>query len=225
MEITSDSDEKPARKDNYNVWIITCKHSVEDGTFIGVRLNTVTGSSLIYVTTASSWRQNRRDDVAVLKFQGWRNAEVDLAMFEYGQAADKEQLMSNEVYEGTPVVLTGYPIGMLRSAHRNYPVVQYGYIAQIQGYLADPPTHDVFLVGGAVFPGNSGGPVLVPGGTRQAVTRYFTRGLLVGMVCGQRLAPTVIDKLVSFEIKQSADLAQVVPMAAIHRAIELSGEW
>ena len=27
---------------------------------------------------------------------------------------------------------------MLRSAHRNYPVVQYGYIAQIQGYLADP---------------------------------------------------------------------------------------
>ena len=57
MEITSDSDEKPARKDNYNVWIITCKHSVEDARFIGVRLNTVTGSSLIYVTTASSWRQ------------------------------------------------------------------------------------------------------------------------------------------------------------------------
>ena len=162
----------------YSVWIVTCKHAVENGPFIGVRLNTTTGSSLTYVTTGASWRRYEHADVAVLNFKGWRNPDVDLAMFEYGQAVEKEEIVSNALYEGTPVALTGYPISMLQTPDRNYPVVQFGYIAQIQGYLADDKNHTAFLIGGAAFPGNSGGPVLIPGGTPTAVTRYFRRGLL-----------------------------------------------
>ena len=210
---------------DYGVWIVTCKHAVNKHAFIGVRLNTITGSNITYLTEVSSWKQSQRADVAVLKFEEWRNREVDLAMFEYWQAADNEKLVSNTIYEGTPVALTGFPVGMLTSTIRNYPVVQYGYIAQIQGYLTDDQNHNVFLVGGAAFPGNSGGPVLIPAGTPKAVTQYFKRGLLVGMVCAQRLAPTVTVEGVNYVIKQSAYLAEVVPMAAIHEAIEQSGEW
>ena len=209
----------------YSVWIVTCKHAVENGPFIGVRLNTTTGSSLTYVTTGASWRRDEHADVAVLKFKGWRNPDVDLAMFEYGQAIEKEEIVSNALYEGTPVALTGYSISMLQTPDRNYPVVQFGYIAQIQGYLADDKNHTAFLIGGAAFPGNSGGPVLIPGGTPTAVTRYFRRGLLLGMVCAQRPAPTRVGNRWTFAISQSAYLAQVVPMATIHKAIEQSGEW
>ena len=225
MESQVGDNESATQTTDYGVWIVTCKHAVNKHAFIGVRLNTITGSNVTYLTNVSSWKQSQRADVAVLKFEGWRNREVDLAMFEYRQAADKEKLVSNTLHEGTPVVLTGYPVGMLPSTLRNYPVVQYGYITQIQGYLTDDQNHDAFLVGGAAFPGNSGGPVLIPAGTPKAVTRYVRRGLIVGMVCAQRLAPTVTDEGMTYTIRQRAYLAQVVPMEAIHEAIEQSGEW
>ena len=209
----------------HNVWVVTCKHAVENSPFIGLRLNKSTGGSVTYVTTGASWKRDRQADVAVLKFDGWRNPNIDLAMFEYGQAVDRDSIESNALYEGTPVALTGFPISMLETSDRNYPVVQFGYIAQIQGYLAEHPNHPVFLIGGAVFPGNSGGPVLIPGGTLRAVTRYFKRGLLLGMVCAQRPAPTRADDQWTFAISQSAHLAQVVPMAEIHRAIEQTEDW
>lgn len=209
----------------HSVWIVTCKHVLNNSPFFGVRINTTTGSSLTYVTTRDSWRQYHEADVAVLNFKGWRAPEIDLAMFEYSQAVEKDAIVSNVLHEGTPVALIGYPISMVRTPDRNFPVVQFGYIAQIQGYLEGDKNHPGFLIGGAAFPGNSGGPVLIPGGTPTAVTRYFRRGLLLGMVCAQRGAPTRINSGWTFEISQSAFLALVVPMATIHRAVEQSGEW
>ena len=225
METRVESHADRSEASEYNIWIVTCKHTVENRPFIGLRLNTITGGSLTYVTTGTSWKRDEQADIAVLKFNGWRNPNIDLAMFEYRQAVDKNEIVINALYEGTPVALTGFPISMLSSQDRNYPVVQFGYIAQIQGYLADDPNHPVFLIGGAAFPGNSGGPVLIPGGTPKAVTSYIKRGLLLGMVCAQRPAPIRVGDQWTFEISQSAHLAQVVSMAAIHKAIELTEEW
>ena len=209
----------------FSIWIVTCAHVVDDAEFIGVRLNTTTESSLTYITPSASWRRSQQADVAVSEFKGWRNPEVDLAVFEYRQSVEKDQIASNALHEGTPVAMTGYPISRLRSPDRNFPVVQFGYIAQIQGYLANDENHDVFLIGGAAFPGNSGGPVLIPGGTPTGLLRYFRRGILMGMVCAQQLAPTVTEEGPSFRVGQNAHLAQVVPMATIHDAIEDSTEW
>lgn len=220
-----DDAEGPSSTFAFSIWIVTCAHVVESEKFIGVRLNTATEGSVTYITPVTSWERNQQADVAVLDFKGWRNPDIDLAMFEYRQAVEKEQIVSHALYEGTPVAMTGYPISRLQSPDRNFPVVQFGYIAQIQGYLATEKGHDVFLIGGAAFPGNSGGPVLIPGGTPTGVTRYFRRGLLIGMVCAQRLAPTVMDTGKSSPVRQSAHLAQVVPMAAIHNAIEGSVGW
>ena len=225
MDARGDDDGNKSERIEHNVWIVTCKHAVESHPFVGVRLNTTTGNSLTYITRGASWRRDEEADVAVLRFNGWRNPGVDFAMFEFGQAVEKEAFVNNALYEGTPVALTGYPISMLRTPDRNFPVVQFGYIAQIQGYLAGDQNHPVFLIGGAVFPGNSGGPVLIPGGTPTAVTRYFRRGLLLGMVCAQQTAPTRIQDQWNFAVSQSAYLAQVVPMATVHRAIERSPEW
>ena len=225
MYSPKDGTETPSPSNVHSVWIVTCKHAVNEGPYFGVRINTTTGSSLTYVTTRDSWNRYDEADVAVLKFDAWRNPEIDLAMFEYSQAVEKEAIVSNVLHEGTPVALIGYPISMVRTPDRNFPVVQFGYIAQIQGYLEGDQNHSGFLIGGAAFPGNSGGPVLIPGGTPTAVTRYFARGLLLGMVCAQRGVPTRRQNRWTFEISQSAYLAQVVPMTEIHRAVEQSGEW
>ena len=226
LDNRSGGNETPKQTAEYNIWVLTCKHVLNNQQFAGIRLNTSMDDSIIYLTRSSSWKQSPSADIAVMRFEGWRNAELDLALFEYTQAAGKKRLAQNTLYEGTQVVFIGYPITMLPSSRRNYPVVQFGYVAQIQGYLAGEQTHDVFLVGGAAFGGTSGGPVLIPAGTPKAVTRYFRRGLLLGMVCAQRLAPTVTgNPTVDRHIRQNAYLAEVVPMEAIHQAIEKSGDW
>ena len=222
----SNSNANQTQTTEYNIWIITCKHTLHNQHFAAIRLNTSTDGSVIYLTPSTSWKQSSSADIAVLNFKGWRNNALDLALFEYTQAAEKKHLRDNALHEGTQVAFIGYPITMLPSSRRNYPVVQFGYVAQIQGYLAGEQSHNVFLVGGAAFGGTSGGPVLIPAGTPKAVTRYFTRGLVLGMVCAQRLAPTVTgNPLVDYTIRQNAYLAEVVPMEAIHNAIENSGEW
>ena len=225
MNHQADINEDANQTLEYDVWIVTCKHAVNQHALIGIRFNTITGGSVTYLSKAPWWKQDPHADIAILRFKGWRNQEIDLAMFVHGQAVDKERLVDNALYEGTPIALIGYPVGMLPSRVRNFPVVQYGYIAQIQGYLTADQIHDVFLVGGAAFPGNSGGPVLIPAGTPKAVTNYFNRGLLLGMVCAQRLAPTVTGQGTTGTVSQNAHLAQVVPMTEIHEAIEQSGEW
>ena len=217
--------ETVTRRIEHAIWIVTCRHVVENVGEVGVRLNTLQGASVVYLTAESSWSKNRQDDVAVHKFEGWRDPNIDLAVFELTQAAQKDIIIANRLYEGMPVALLGYPGSRLRSAKRNYPVVQFGYIAQIQGYLEADPNHGVFLIGGAVFPGNSGGPVLIPGGTVSGVNRYFKRGVLMGMVCAQKTAPVATPKGWVHGITQSAHLAVVIPMGPIHKTIEQSKDW
>lgn len=107
---------------------------------------------------------------------GHPKASIDLAVlpFDFGLLSLKEGVtglilnsqlnayhlkqLKDRVWEGDDVFILGFPLGTV-GAFRNAPVVRRGCIAQIQElYSGHSPS---FLVDAEVFPGNSGGPVIL----------------------------------------------------------------
>ena len=190
-----------------------------------MRFNTTDGKTKVYLSREDEWTIHPTEDVAVSMLPLGRARDLELIAFERGYAAGRRGITQNKFYEGTPVAIIGYPIGMINEGIRNYPLVRYGHIGQIQGYLAGDPKHTYFLVAGSVFHGNSGGPVVVPAGTRNPSGMELAQTALIGMACAYRGAPTVIQGAVTSAVVQNADLTQVIPVDVIHETIELSRNW
>ena len=91
-----------------------------------------------------------------------------------------EQARENEVSEGDGIFVLGFPLG-IAGDERDYTIVRQGIIARSQDWLkGDSQT---FLIDASVFPGNSGGPVLLkPEVTRIQGTKANERCGLIGMV-------------------------------------------
>ncbi len=207
------------------LWIVTCKHCVEGKRLIGVRLNTADGGTSTYLSNENVWTTHPTMDVAVTMLPLGRNPRLAFTALERSHAAGRRELKANKFYEGIPVVTIGYPIGMIEGGRANYPVIRKGYIGQIQGYLANDKQHPHFLVAGSVFPGNSGGPVLVPAGTRKPMGMELGQTVLIGMACKQMNIRASTDDGRRSRVYQNADLAVVIPVDVIHETIESSVQW
>ena len=206
------------------IWVVTAAHCIRDRSEIIARINSKTGSTIIYEISANRWAIHPTHDVAVAGLSGPSGntilnpaeeaqlLDTDIRTLTSRLAASKEQLLRFGLFEYTPVAIVGFPLGRHRSGLRNYPLVRGGRIAQIQGYLDGDPNHGTFLVAGSVFGGNSGGPVIIPKGTRSLDgSRQLSDNILVGLVSyGQvTMAP----------VRESLDLAGVAGMDAVHEVI------
>ena len=207
------------------LWAVTCKHCVEGKRRIGVRINTVQGGTTTYLSAESNWTKHPTLDVAVAMLPLGQQTGIQYAYFDSSHAAGRQGLVLNGFREGIPVTMIGYPLGMTAGGRANYPVVRNGHIGQIQGYLDQDPRHEHFLVAGSVFPGNSGGPVVVPAGIRNANGRQLGQTVLIGMVCALEFAPAPVPGFPSGSVLQNADLTQVVPIDIVHETIENAHDW
>ena len=207
------------------LWAVTCRHCVEGEWRIGVRVNTVHGGTTTYLSAESDWTKHPTMDVAVAMLPLGQQADVQFAYINRSHAAGRQGLVLNRFHEGTPVTMIGYPRGMTLGGRANYPVVRNGHIGQIQGYLDQDPSHGHFLVAGSAFPGNSGGPVVVPAGIQSANGMHLGQTVLIGMVCARELAPAPVSGQAAGSVMQNADLTKIVPIDVIHETIESSEEW
>ena len=111
-----------------------------------------------------------------------------------------------DIREGIGAYTMGYPVGWM-SASRDWPVVRFRCIAQIQPYLQDGAA--TFLMDGSVFDGNSGGPVF----TFHAMQRGQSGGRyphLVGMVASSACTRE----------GENAGLGIVVPVELINETVD-----
>ena len=95
-------------------------------------------------------------------------------------AADIALMSSRGITEGDPAFVLGFPMGMV-GVRRNAVIVRSAAIARIRDTLAG---HDnEFLVDAFLFPGNSGGPVVLkPELTAISGTKRQDQALLIGIV-------------------------------------------
>jgi hypothetical protein len=137
-------------------------------------------------------------------------------------AANREKLIQLGVAAGDGVFVLGFPMGW-SGAQRNYVIVRQGIIARLSEMLdrASP----TFLVDAFVFPGNSGGPVILkPDITSIVGTKSQSSAYLIGLVTAYR---PYVDTAVSQQTKrarilfeENSGLAEVLPVDVLDEAIK-----
>jgi len=230
-------DPDPAKR-KYEVYLVTAKHVVQgfilDNRALSVRVNPKDTSS-----------QSRQFEIANEPQPGsgtWfchPNPKVDIAAvpvnFDYlkqqgmepnviasdQNAADRAKLAELEVTAGDGVFVLGFPMG-LSGVQRNYVIVRQGAIARISELL--DKVSPTFMLDALVFPGNSGGPVILrPEITSISGTKSQTNAYLIGVVIDYR---PYIDTAVSqqtrrprISFEENSGLADVLPVDVVNEAI------
>jgi S1-C subfamily serine protease len=136
-------------------------------------------------------------------------------------AADVAKLRDLKVEAGDGAFVLGFPMGLVEE-WRNAVIVRGGVIARIEDMLIS--RSDIFLIDAFVFPGNSGGPVVLrPEITAVNGTAAQTRSYLIGMVVSYQpyidLAISQQTQRPRVQFEENSGLASVLPIDYIAGAI------
>ena len=126
------------------------------------------------------------------------------------------------VSEGDGVFVLGFPLGEA-GEERNYAVVRQGIVARIQDWLKG--NAQTFLIDASIFPGNSGGPVLLKPEIASIVgTKPNKMCGLIGMVSSylpyREVAVSQQTGRPRMIFEENSGLGVVVPYSVIEEAIE-----
>lgn len=163
-------------------------------------------------------------DVAVvaLNVQQLMDSGLQVKVFQGDEhAAPVEKLVEIGTSEGDFVYVLGFPMGIVGGA-RNVVIVRGGTIARIRDTLEDASR--TFLVDAAIFPGNSGGPVVSkPENVAIEGTKEQDRAYLIGIVRSyvpyRDVAISTQTGLPRVVFEENSNLAEVHPVDCIEEAI------
>jgi hypothetical protein len=226
-------EEEPRR---YHVFLVTAKHVVEshitNQTDIRVRVNSkdanqpVQDFQLSRLVGAGHWffHPDPDIDVAVTRIN-WDMLQahaIEPSFFHDQLAANRATLKDREVAAGDGIFVFGFPMG-LTGEQRNYVIVRQGCIARISEML-DGAT-STFLIDAPVYPGNSGGPVILkPEMTSIEGTKNQLSATLLGLVTAylpyQDIAVSPQTKQVRVIFQENSGLARVLPTDFIDETID-----
>ena len=187
IEKVPDKEEK-----KYQLWLITNKHVLADTRAVYIKFNSAQDQQskdykvhLIARNGRLRWIGHPLDAVdvaAIILNANVLNAEGRLFSWFQSDAhiMNKEKMQKIGVTEGDRVFVLGYPMGLV-SPERQYVICRGGYIARIRDFLENRTNE--YLVDATVFPGNSGGPVIIcPSAISIQGTNVITNADLIGIV-------------------------------------------
>jgi hypothetical protein len=230
------------KKRRYNVYLVTAKHVTDawktiqaQNKAVGdlkIRVNPIPPNTATEFSIkdladpGSNWSDNPNGkDISVIS----SNLELLTQKLSYQVfffpgdefAADIAKLKSIQVSAGDGVFVLGFPMGQ-SGVLRNYVIVRQGVIAKIDEML--DKASDSFMIDSLVFPGNSGGPVVLKADINAIQgTTAQSRAFLIGVVkayepytdvavSAQTLRPRVI-------FEENSGLAEVLPIDYVEDAI------
>ncbi len=223
----------------YRIYLVTNKHVFENtsgNNQLHVRFNRAVGAEpsiysipLKKTDGSTAWTLHPSSDVDVavlgINYQTLKDDGIEYYSF-YGDTDvfTLEQARESEVCEGDGVFVLGFPLGEAGD-ERNYAVVRQGIVARIQDWLKG--NSKSFLIDASIFPGNSGGPVLLkPEPTSIVGTQSNNRCGLIGMVSAylpyREVAISNQTGRPRMIFEENSGLGIVVPLNLIQETIDIA---
>lgn len=222
---------------HFRTFLVTNRHVLQGVSSLKARMNRPIGSaSEIYDVLLNGpdgsplWTMHpdTNCDVAVtpVSFGQLRKDGIEFNYFRVtpSQALSLERANELQVSEGDGVFVLGFPLGEA-GEERNYVIVRQGIIARIRDWLGGKSR--IILVDASVFPGNSGGPVVLkPELAAIEGTKSNSSALLVGMVSGylpyEDIAVSSQTGKPRIVFQENSGLAIVVPIDVIQETLTLA---
>lgn len=220
--------EKSGKSQKSNkLYLVTNKHVLKDKTNIPIRFNDKSGTT------------PKRIDILVEKWTPHHSGTVDVVVVEIDEQDLKEmkyshfnldedslgitQMNKQGISEGDFVYVLGYPMKLVGTSKKEYPIVRSGSIALIRDHLDEQ--YGTFLVDAFTFPGNSGGPViLIPEVINIKGSKPVAKPSLIGIVMGyipykEDLINLQTNKI-QMSLTQNSGLTEVIPVDYILQTID-----
>jgi hypothetical protein len=230
-------DDDPVKR-QYAVFLVTAGHVVKlhppnEKKMIGIRVDAteVSAKSQDFEIPIDNWffHPNGEIDLAavsipidILKSKGLETAFFANDMM----ALTKSQMADVGVSAGDGVFILGFPMG-LSGETRNYVIVRQGAVARVSQYLENGSNS--FLVDAFVFPGNSGGPVILrPEIFSIQGTKANQKAMLLGVVQSYQpytdVAYSAQTKHARITFEENSGLAVVLPVDFINEMVKSKAE-
>ena len=218
----------------YRVFLVTNVHVVQGPPVLSLRFNpkeAKPAKEYLVPLLSNDGKQlwfspsDSQMDVAVISINMdvLRNDGIQAEFFAADMnAADIAKAKQIGVSEGDGVFVLGFPLQLV-GGERNFVIARQGSIARIGDALAG--FSKTFLVDTFIFPGNSGGPVILkPELTSITGTKNQGQALLIGLVSSfQTYQETAVSQQTGrtrIVFEENAGLANVIPVDQIDAAID-----
>lgn len=227
-------DDAEPKKREYEIYLVTARHVVADRKNLKARVNpSVAGQAgqefeipSVPPPGHNTWfyHPDPAIDVAAVRvdYNSLNSAGLAVSFFEQDQhVVLRTDMPALETAAGDGVYVLGFPMG-LAGSQRNYVIVRQGVIARISEMIDSAST--TFMIDAFVFPGNSGGPVVLrPEFVSIEGTKAYGKAALIGLVTQSR---NYVDTAVSLQtnrpritFEENAGLAEVLPIDYVNAAI------
>ena len=238
-------DDKDPTKKKYAVYLVTAAHVLKDHpetcrqatieelarcqTTVLVRLDATetSGAAREFEVPVSQWfyHEDSTVDLAAtpISINFLRDNGLQSSFFTSDDSsATKSQLQEFGASAGDGVFILGFPMN-LAGEQKNYVIARQGAIARISEMLEGAST--TFLVDSFVFPGNSGGPVVVrPEVVSIEGTKSIPRAMLIGVVLAYQsyidVAFSAQSKRPRVSFEENSGLAIVLPMDKVNEMLK-----
>ena len=223
-------DRLPSGGPTYRLFLVTNRHVVAGHDDVLIRVNTKGGAArrVRLPLGEGSWAAHPQDrvDVAVVLVNARMllEAGAELAYFRPRDVAFVSTMTALDIGPGEELFVLGFPLGM-SGVERNYVIARSGMIARFDAEIL--AAGRTFLIDASVFPGNSGGPVIVkPNSDTLAGRRPIEQAYLVGMVRSYLPYEEVAYSLQSdpptprMVFTENSGLAEVIPIDCVKEAAD-----
>lgn len=225
--------EKPSEEKKYHLFLVTNKHVLRNVESILVRFNPKTDAPAHDYDISLASRQDfileghpdpDIDIVAIsINADVLKNDQARFAFFALDEHILRlADINDHGISEGDFVYVLGFPMGIV-SPDRQYVIVRSGVIARLRDAI-DQKSRE-FLIDANVFPGNSGGPVVLkPEVVSIDGTKVINRAALIGIITSYvpyqdvAISQQTGQPRVIFE--ENSGLAAVVPSDFIVETVE-----
>jgi hypothetical protein len=214
----------------YGIYLVTNRHVFEKLPEVSLRFNKGRESKryrqpLVNDKGEKIWHAHPNKDVDVAVFpvadQTLKDDKVDFFWISEELMAFRDRIKSLGIAQGDEIFVLGFPMG-IAGKERKYVIARGGIIARLDDEIMD--TEHSFIIDAPVFPGNSGGPVILkPAITSIAGTTPVNQAYLLGLVSSyityEETACSLQTGKPRIVFVENSGLANVVPLDYVREIV------